>query len=563
MRRAAALAAVLALLIVMSCPVSAATGASSVLVFATVSSDGSCQVTANITLHLEHVVEDLSYPVPLNAQNISVNGSSARTSQSGSVQKVDLSRVVGSVTGDFTVSVSYRLTNLVTLSEEGVPELNVPLLSGFAYPVEKLQFSVSLPGLIENRPVFISGYFQEDIEPKMTWETANNTVSGTIDMQLRDLETFTVSLAVTEEMFPGVIQEQWRSNIDNIAMWVLTGLAVLYWIFFLRCLPLRKARCTTAPEGFTAGQLGSILTGQGADLTLTVFTWANLGYILIYMDKHGNVTLHKRMDMGNERSAYEQKLFRRLFGKRRMVDGSSYRYAELCKIAAESSGNVRSLYRKKSGRPRIFRILCAGIGLFAGISLGSALSQNAVLAVLLSIIFAAACTAASWLIQDWVMGLHLNRKDKLLIALACGIAWIIMGIVAKEANIATAVVIGQFAAGLFAAYGGRRTDFGRQMASQVLGLRYYLCNASSKQVHKMTNQNSEYFFTMIPAAMALGCGELFAAQFGKRRLVGCPYLTTGMDGHRTAMEWYRLLKRAADSLDARQKRLLLERLTSK
>ena len=63
--------------------------------------------------------------------------------------------------------------------------------------------------------------------------------------------------------------------------------------------------------------------------------------------------------------------------------------------------------------------------------------------------------------------------------------------------------------------------------------------------------------------MALGSGEAFAKRFGKRRLSGCPYLTTGMDGHKTALEWYQVMQRAADSLDARYKRLFLEIILSK
>ena len=47
------------------------------------------------------------------------------------------------------------------------------------------------------------------------------------------------------------------------------------------------------------------------------------------------------------------------------------------------------------------------------------------------------------------------------------------------------------------------------------------------------------------------------------RLSGCPYLTTGMDGHLTASDWSKLLRRAVNILDERQKRLPLEQLLKK
>ena len=70
-------------------------------------------------------------------------------------------------------------------------------------------------------------------------------------------------------------------------------------------MPLWRIRCTAAPAGLTAGELGSRLVHKGADLTMMVLSWAQLGYLLITMDESGRVFLHKRMEMGNERSAFD------------------------------------------------------------------------------------------------------------------------------------------------------------------------------------------------------------------------------------------------------------------
>ncbi len=563
MRRIGALLAAVLLLLSIAIPVYAATGASSVQAIASVSSDGSCHVNLTVAIHLDTPVENLTFPVPDGARGITLNGSSARTKRSGGVLQVDLSRTVGSVAGDYTVSIGYSLSDITSVNLDGKPEISLPLLCGFAYPVEKLSFTVSMPGMITTTPIFSSGYYEQGVESNMTVEVSGATVTGSVDMEMKDLETLTMTMEVTGEMFPGVIQRQWRSNFDNIAMWVFAALAVLYWLLFLRCAPVLRTRCTTAPEGYTAGQLGSILAGQGADLTMMVFTWARYGYILIQMSDQGRVVLHKRMDMGNERSAYEQKLFSQLFGRRRMVDGNSFHYAQLCRKAAASSGNAKALAPKFSGNRRIFRLLCAAIGLFAGISLGNALSGNAILGFLLALIFAILCAVASWIIQDWVRFLHLNGKTELLTALACAAVWLLLAALGGDLPIAAAVVAGQFAAGLFYAYGGRKTATGRQLASQVLGLRLFLRTAPKEQLHRMLTADPDFFFDLAPTAMALGSCEAFARRFGKRRLSGCPYLTTGMDGHRTAAEWCLVMQRAADSLNARYRRLFLEILLTK
>ena len=563
MRRVAVFFTAILLLISIAVPVFAATAATNVQGVASVSSDGSCHVNLTVAIHLDAPVEKLTFPVPEDARNITLNGSSAKTRRSGGMLQVDLSKIVGSTAGDFTVAIGYSLSDITSVNLDGKPELNLPLLCGFAYPVKSLSFTVTLPGTVTTTPVFSSGYYQQGVESNMTVSVSGATVTGSVDMELKDLETLTLTMPVTEEMFPGVIQRQWRSNFDNIAMWVFAALAVLYWAVFLRTGPTRRSRSTTSPEGFTAGQLGSLLAGQGADLTMMVFTWARYGYILIQLTDQGRVFLHKRMDMGNERSAYEQKLFRQLFGKRNMVDGSSFHYAQLRRRAAASSGNTKSLYRKFSGNRRLFRFICAAIGLFAGISLGNALSGNAVLGFLLALIFAILCAAASWVIQDWVRGIHLNGRDSLILALICAALWLLLAALGGDFPIAIAVVLGQFAAGLFCAYGGRKNVSGKQLASQVLGLRVFLRTAPKEQLHRMLTADPDYFFQMAPAAMALGSGEAFAKRFGKRRLGGCPYLTTGMDGHKTALEWYQVMRHTATSLDERYKRLFLEMILSK
>ena len=63
--------------------------------------------------------------------------------------------------------------------------------------------------------------------------------------------------------------------------------------------------------------------------------------------------------------------------------------------------------------------------------------------------------------------------------------------------------------------------------------------------------------------MALSVDKAFARQFGGTQLPGCTWLTTGMDGHMTAMEWNQLLREAVAALDERQQKLPYEKLLGK
>ena len=95
-------------------PASAESAASSVETFVTVNSDGDCMVSLSLRLRLETPVESLTFPVPANATDISVNGGGARTTKSASAIDVDISRVVGGMTGEMNVTLGYNIPKAVT-----------------------------------------------------------------------------------------------------------------------------------------------------------------------------------------------------------------------------------------------------------------------------------------------------------------------------------------------------------------------------------------------------------------------------------------------------------------
>ena len=171
MSRFLALLTCLMLMLCLCLGVSAADNnrAYSVNVFATVSSDGSCDVTSTVTLHLDTPQKKLPYPVPADASNITLNGSPVLTEKNEPVRLVNLSKVLGDMTGDLSFTVGYSLHSVVApIADSSRLQLELPMLSGFIYPIDELQFSVNLPGAIDQDPQFISGYHQANIEKDLT-----------------------------------------------------------------------------------------------------------------------------------------------------------------------------------------------------------------------------------------------------------------------------------------------------------------------------------------------------------------------------------------------------------
>ena len=286
-------------------PVFADSGATYVENITTITSDGNCQVTLRVNIHIDEPVDDLTFPLPLGAKDIMMNGSSAHASKMDGALHVDISDMIGDHGGDVSLKFDFRLEKVVRFEEDKYL-LELPLLSGFEYPVERMEFTITLPDDIKGRPYFTGGYRQSTVESVMTIVVKGDMITGSVNQALDDRETLTMTMEVDEKMFPGVSTYQRNGNPEIIPMIILAVLAIVYWGIWLRTGPLLWVRKNSAPEGVSAGELGCRLTFSGADLTMMVFHWAQLGYILIQLDNR-RVILHKRMDMGNERSLWKKR----------------------------------------------------------------------------------------------------------------------------------------------------------------------------------------------------------------------------------------------------------------
>ena len=525
-------------------------------------SDGSCEVTLTVTLQLDGPVSELTFPLPENARNITVNGSGTRSTKSDNVRNVDLKKFVSGA-GTYTMVIRYSLPDAVTEDEAENLIFTLPLLSGFAYPVEEMSFTVTLPGAPERKPTFTSTYYQEAADTVMDISVAENVITGSFRVRLQDHESLVMTLPVTEDIFPQSVAKKWSMDTLDLVMIAVAFLAMVYYFISMRFQLPRRQRRATPPEGMNAGEVGCRMTGQGVDLTMMVVSWAQMGYLLIQPDDNGRVLLHKRMDMGNERSEFENRYFRALFGSRRTVDATGYHYARLWDKASKIVLGAKDTYLRASGNPKVFRVLVAIIGILAGFSLATAFVSDTGWQIVLAIFLGIFTAVASWIIQSGAMRAYSADKLPFIIALGGAVVWFGISLLAGEWNTAIFVIPAQFLGGLMAAYGGRRTETGKQDMADLLALRRYLKKVSAEELRRLLSLNPDYYYALAPYAYALGVDRAFARQMGKNKLMGCTYLTTGMDGHMTAREWNQLLRDTVDSMDAMHKRLPIDKLLGK
>ena len=563
-RRLFLILTIAALLSALVLPVSAENTASRVDAYCTVYTDGDVQVNLTVTLRLEAAQDSLYFPLPGNATDISLNGAGARTSKTGSTVDVDVSRVVSGLVGEFSLRIDYTVPDAVkVITDEKTGErslqLELPLISGFTYPVDYLSFVVVLPASATVNPRFTSTYRQTGIDSDLAYVRNGNMITGATKAQLNDHEAVTMILDVPTDMFPGVNVYIREGNPELKPMLIFIGAALLYWLLFLRTWPLHRIRNVSPPQGITAGELGCRLTLAGGDLSMMVMTWAQLGYIVIRLDERGRVMLHKRMEMGNERSPFENRVFKLLFASRNVLDATGSAYAKLCRKVAGMVPGERAIYRSSSGNMKLFRWLCCVSHVFCGICVAMNMTGVPVLQVILAILLGVLGAVTAWLIQEMAYRTHLRGKVPVYIGLVCIAVWILLGLLAGQVWIPLGSVLGQYFLGYFAAYGGRRSEAGRHDAALILGLRVYLKKVRKEDLDRLLDQDPDYFFQLAPYALALGVIKPFAANFGLRRLEQCPYIVTRVQGRRTAQEWAQLLSEVADAMDERTRRAMVER----
>ena len=540
------LLAVLCLLL-LALPVRGAEAGNTMEVTAVVDGDGSCRMAVKLTLHLDGA-ERLVLPVGHGARDATVNGTAAKVQRLDNIQALVLESPAG-FQGVQTYTLTYTLPSCI--QEEESRSLRLPLApEGLAYPIDQLTFRVTLPGVFSETPVFTSGYYGEDVDNYMTVSISGPELTGAVNTVLRDQDSLTLTMEASPALFPRSYEVGTLYTTARLAAFGCGLLALLYWLLRLRWRPVRAAVQAQAPVGVGPGEVGCRLLARSPDLPLMVVSWAQLGYLTIHVGQDWAVTLHKRMDMGNERSAYERSLFQALFGREQLADGGGERFQALQKRTAAASPRVQGQFQR-AGRPFWVRLLGSLMGLCAGMAAGDLGAPGTSWRIALVVLWGLSWAAAAWLLQDGFRSLLSRERRPGFLALGAGAFLLATGFLAGCIGLSLVCCLIQCLLGLLVLFGGRRSEEGRQTLSALLGLRRYLRTVDRKQLHRILQQNPGYYYDMAPYALALGADRKFAHRFERMRLPACPWLVTDFPPENSARGWYPLLRQVIRALQGR------------
>lgn len=513
---------------------------------ATVDSRGDCQVSAQLSLDIPQPVTELVLPLGQGAKAAQVNGAPVDIRKVDGVPCVRLTNETG-FSGSLQLALSYTLADCVSADTDWA--LVLPILAeGLPYSMDSIRFEITLPGAFDALPGFTSGYYGDDVDNYMTVSVKDGVITGSVDTPLRDRERLTMTLATDPAMFPRVNEAGRFYPVARLCVLVCALLALLYWLIFLRWRPFRVLRQTQPPVGLTPGEAACKLLADSPDLALMVLSWAQLGYLTIHLSQDLTVTLHKRMDMGNERSEYENHIFQSVFGHGQVANTASRAFQSLRAQVDHSRPRVRGLFRRRGGRVLWMRLLGALAGVFAGAAVGDLLAPPNAGRIFLVLLAALLGGLAAWRIQPVFHGILSRNRRECITAGVCAALFLTLGLVAGCLGTALGCCLAQAAAGLLTLFGGRRSDTGRQMVQSILGFRRYLRTVSRKELARIMEQRPGYYYDLAPYALALGVDRQFAGQFETLRLPDCPWLVTDVPQGNRAPEWYPVLRQTAQAL---------------
>lgn len=480
---------------------------------------GEAHITQTLKMNVSGIVNDITFAVPVNAKNREIEGYRAKTTVENNLRYLTVHSKSG-FSGEQTFILSFTVGDLVSAGE-GSQKLDLPLLAQQKYPIGTVALAVNFPELFASIPVFSGGYYGDLIQDYMTIETTDTAVTATVNKILQDSDSLSMSLTVPEGYFSGRFHRG-GGGFLKIAALVLAVLSLVLWWHGIKSAPIHSQARMLPPDGVNPGDLPFLLAGSKADFNLLVSHWATLGYLSFYVNKSGHVILRRSMSMGNERRKFEQRLFDLLFGNGDVCDGASVRYQKVARKAQEVIPRYwnRRIYDRNSTSPALVRgIAHLACGFAAAVSMNAIGPEKAHgLFVFLGLV--TGCVL-SVLMRNIFSGIYLSNWLKTGIGAACGLLLLIVGGLG-EAAIFMAPTVG---ISVFLSWrtvcGGRPSDYGREILGQTRGFRRAIRTADHTHLLQMFHRDPQYFYKMLPYALAMGVGDSFVDAFDDARLEPC------------------------------------------
>lgn len=494
----------------------------------TVDQNGTARAETSLHVITGEAQDSFSIGLGPNVSGVHVDGfAGAHVAHVGNQTTVSLEDANG-LPASMDLRIAYTIRNTVQ-SASDIQHFSVRLLGGLKdADIQKLTATVQMPAAFEAIPEFSSGYYAEGIDNYLAIDVSEAGVLTAANTEpMLAGETLDVKLDTPAEYFTLHNVAGRTLTVDRILMIALALFGLIYWWRSLRYPLAALTPQTQVPMGVEPGTAAMLLTGQAPDLALMVMNWAADGYLRVVRHRGRKVSLLRLMPMGNERSAYEQAVFSRLFSQAPEVFCGSKVWRNAQKKANKTAPhywNAR-LYEKNPGKPNVLRAVAVLFCAVAALSYADQVLPSMYLRVLLLIVFTIVGAIWGLALQYALKRLPMRRRRNpvicLVICVACLIAaWRITG---HAGMLLLALIVSALVAAALV-FGPRRKRSGVNLLSELLGWRRHLRSLTSDEARQLLQADPQYYYRTLLFAEALGVGRKFTRAFAGLKLDECAFI---------------------------------------
>lgn len=363
----------------------------------------------------------------------------------------------------------------------------------------------------------------------------------------------------------GKLDANYFEGAKKVSAWptyIFLGLAILFGLYSLfRAFYLKKSHITPVitfypPKGMDPAYVGCIVdeSADTEDLMALIPYWASLGYLRIE-ETQDDLVLHKIKDLESSAKKYQTMIFNALFKKKEDVKLSklSKNFGKTMEKAQEALHDEFTKDKKLSTIDHgfvtcIVSIVCIVLCIFFN-------SKYSVLDTLIVTILSAFTFVMLYLLSFKKETSNLFSKNKLTIlrfGLDIALLCILIFFVYRKSQSITSILnfetlfIGILCTGLPILLSSRfsvMSSYFKEVAPELLGFKDFIEKAELDQLEKLSLENPEYYYDVIPYAMVFGLSDTWTQKFSTLSIVKPDWYDPYDSDPYTSYFYYQMLTR--------------------
>jgi uncharacterized membrane protein YgcG len=403
-------------------------------------------------------------------------------------------------------------------------------------PIENFSFTIQFPAPIDSQNIWFSRGIRGTTSAEgVTWELSSDgmTVSG-VTTALQPGEALTIRVQMPDGYY--VERTDWQAmyRIGHVVLSLLLIICAWFvWQKYGKDKDLIIVPRHEPPQGMSPLDVGYIIDESldPRDVTSMIFYWADKGCLTI-VEEGKSFSFIKGHDPVTD-SKHERQLFNAFFaaGEKGVVREKDLKES-FFKAYQKLKSTVDSHYRGERALSNIkSRNKAALVTLFMLVpAIGFALSLSGNYPGIITIILTAIALAdaifltVTWhlIFRVWHIRKSIGKIFWFIVILVAGLfGWGVLtfaGMLAEQSTVlvvlaSTITVTSNIIISLFSVITNQRSEYGRRVLEEVLGLREFIQRVEMDELETMIHENPDFYYHILSFAIVLGLEKKWAKKF--------------------------------------------------